>query len=52
MMSAPARAKASASASTGCTIKCTSIGTRTPSARSACLRSASQTVGPKVRFGT
>jgi hypothetical protein len=41
-----------ASASTGCTIRCTSIGTGLPSALTACLRSASQTIGPKVRFGT
>ena len=50
--SAPAFAKACASASTGCTIRCTSIGTRTPAAVTACLRSASQTIGPKVRLGT
>ena len=51
-MSAPAFANACASASTGSTIRCTSIGTFVPSALTACLRSAAQNIGPIVRFGT
>ena len=50
--SAPAWAKASASASTGCTIRCTSIGTGRPSGVTAWGLSAWQTMGPKVRLGT
>jgi hypothetical protein len=44
---APALAKSGTMRSTGSTIRCTSIGAVTP-----CLRSASQTSGPMVRFGT
>ena len=47
MMLAPALAKSGTMRSTGCTIRCTSIGAVTP-----CLRSASQTIGPIVRLGT
>ncbi len=47
MLLAPAFAKSTTKASTGDTIKCTSIGAFTPA-----LRSASQTKGPTVRFGT
>ena len=47
MMLAPAFAKSGTMRSTGLTIRCTSIGAVTP-----CLRSASQTSGPIVRFGT
>ena len=50
--SAPACANADARASTGCTIKCTSIGTAWPAAVLACGLSAWQTMGPKVRLGT
>ncbi|MNR29723.1 hypothetical protein D3C85_1471290 [compost metagenome] len=46
MMSAPALAKLAASASTGVTIRCTSIGAVV------CGRIASHTSGPMVRFGT
>ena len=52
MKSAPASAKAAASASTGWTIRCTSIGTGRPSGVCACGLTAWQTIGPKVRFGT
>ena len=44
---APAFAKSGTMRSTGFTIRCTSIGAVTP-----CLRSASHTSGPIVRFGT
>ena len=52
MTSAPALANASAIASTGSTIRWTSIGTGLPSALAACGRIAWQTIGPIVRFGT
>jgi hypothetical protein len=39
-------------ASTGCTIRCTSIGTATPAAVLACGFRAWQTMGPNVRLGT
>ena len=47
MREAPAFAKSAASASTGETIKCTSMVALTPA-----LRSASHTMGPTVRLGT
>jgi hypothetical protein len=47
MLLAPALAKSATRASTGDTIKCTSIGALIPA-----LRNASQTNGPMVRFGT
>jgi len=47
MYVAPALAKSGMMRSTGFTIRCTSMGAVTP-----CLRSASQTIGPMVRFGT
>ena len=50
--SAPASAKAAASASTGCTIRCTSMGAGRPSGNTAWGLSAWQTMGPKVRLGT
>ena len=47
MREAPAFAKSATSASTGETIKCTSMGAVMPA-----LRNASHTIGPMVRFGT
>ncbi len=47
MVLAPALANSGTSASTGCTIRCTSMGAVMP-----CLRSAWQTIGPMVRLGT
>ncbi len=52
MMSAPASAKSGTMRSTGLTIRCTSIVAGVPSGRVACGRSALQTIGPIVRFGT